>query len=77
MKKNLYVIYDCLAKETGPVFEAKNDDVSRRAADNLLSATPEKYRDSFILLFIGSVDDEGTLTPCNPVREVKKDAEII
>jgi len=75
--KNLYVIYDTIGEETGPVFESVNDGVALRAREQMLKEVPEKYQDSFQLLYIGAVNDKGILTPCNPVKEVKANAEII
>ena len=37
---NLYVIYDRVAQESGPVFEAKNDGIAVRQMRNLLSENP-------------------------------------
>lgn len=30
MRNNLYAVYDCVAEESGPLFEAKNDQVAWR-----------------------------------------------
>lgn len=57
MTMNLYVIYDTLAKESGPVFEAKNHDVAIRNVNRELRekiTNPEE----FILLHVGTIDHE-------------------
>jgi len=38
MKKNLYTIWDKVAKQCGPVFEAKNDAVAQRNFKNMLTS---------------------------------------
>ena len=32
----VYVVYDTVAKEAGPLFQAKNDDVAKRNVRNLV-----------------------------------------
>ena len=36
MKVNVYTIYDSVAKECGPIFQAKNHDVAVRAFKSLI-----------------------------------------
>ena len=53
----LYVIYDKLAEESGPVFEAKNDAVARRSFLRTWAekgAAPEEFR----LLRLGTIDHQ-------------------
>lgn len=52
---NLYVIYDKLAEESGPLFEAKNDAVARRS---MLRTWNEKQANlgEFALLRLGTID---------------------
>lgn len=64
MKVNVYTIYDVLAEECGPIFQAKNDKVACRAVDNLLiescgSAIPDMH-----VYCLGSFDNESrSFTP--------------
>lgn len=51
----VYMIFDRLAEEAGPVFEQKNDAVALRAYRKMLSnqgASPDEYQ----LLWIGTID---------------------
>lgn len=54
MKYNLYTIYDKVAQECGPLFEAKSDAVASRSARNLLQdvQSPDEFR----LLLVGYID---------------------
>ena len=40
MKVNIYTIYDVVAKECGPIYQAKNHDVAVRGFRSLISDTP-------------------------------------
>jgi hypothetical protein len=53
MKMHIYTIYDELAKEYGPLFEAKNDFVALRNFRNMKIPGP-----AFKLFKLGSVDRE-------------------
>ena len=37
MLVNIYTIYDVLAEECGPIFQAKNDKVACRACDSMIA----------------------------------------
>lgn len=56
MKTNMYVIYDRVAQEAGPIFEAKNDGVAYRSFAKLREGqeTPE----DFSLLKLGMFDHD-------------------
>ena len=54
MKYGLYTIYDKVAEETGPLFEAKSDAVASRSARNLLAEV--QAVDGFKLLRVGFTD---------------------
>lgn len=43
---NLYTIFDNVALECGPIFEAVNDGVALRSYNNLLEETKKQYPDS-------------------------------
>lgn len=66
---SLYTVYDRLAQESGPVFEAKNDAVAMRGFRKMLgdSINPEEYR----LLKIGKINHcNQELTPIYPSEEI-------
>lgn len=50
----IYTIYDLVAKEAGPLFLAKNDDVAARNYQNMLKANPGVYVDDYELRCIGT-----------------------
>lgn len=54
MIMNLYSIYDCAAKEYGPVFEAKNDKVAERKCKMEFKNVP--YVGDFELHYVGQFD---------------------
>lgn len=53
---NLYTIYDKVAEEAGPIFEAKNDGVATRAYQDLFSSRPVAHPDEFKLMLLGAID---------------------
>jgi len=57
-KMNLYVVYDKIAGECGPVFEAKNDAVARRQYNHLVSSNPGIVQEDFELMQVGVIDKE-------------------
>lgn len=61
MEKRLYVIYDRVAEESGPIFEAVNDGVALRNFRGLISRTegvsPEEYK----LFLVGTYDSKTML----------------
>lgn len=61
---NLYVMFDRLAEESGPIFEAKNDAVARRSAKFLLKdADLADYQ----LLRVGTFDHKSQALKAEPV----------
>lgn len=56
MKSNLYVIYDVLAEECGPVFQAVNDKVAARAYYGLVGPLSIAARKDYQLWLVGSID---------------------
>lgn len=56
MINQLYVIYDRVAMESGPVFEAKNDGVALRNFQKFMEGKP--YPDDFVLMHTGEIDHE-------------------
>jgi hypothetical protein len=58
MKMNLYVVFDKIAGECGPVFEAKNDAVALRQYRHLVASNPGFVQDDFELMQVGTMDKE-------------------
>lgn len=57
MISKLYVIKDLIADESGPIFQAKSDEVAMRNFNNLIkdkSVNPDEYR----LYCVGDYDNE-------------------
>nr|WAE43884.1 MAG: nonstructural protein [Microviridae sp.] len=57
MLMNLYVIYDKVSKEAGPVFSSKNDAVAHRSYNQILQSK-ELAADDFALYQLGVIDTE-------------------
>ncbi len=58
MKINVYTIYDKLARESGPLFQAKNDRVAFRQFQTQLKEIKNIQKDDFELLNIAEYDNE-------------------
>lgn len=56
MKTRLYVIYDRVAEESGPITEAKNDGVAYRGYKKFLESNEDIINDDFMLLCVGTCD---------------------
>lgn len=59
MKRRLYVIYDTIAEDSGPVFEAVNDGVARRYYDKLCAENmqdPVFKANDYQLICVGIID---------------------
>lgn len=69
-KSMLYVVFDKVAQESGPIFEAKNDGVAIRQFTQLMEKNPID-RQEFALLCLGEID-HGTneIMPTVPPREI-------
>ena len=66
---NMYVVYDRVAEESGPIFEAKNDGTAARAARDLVASAKGAKAHEFQLLKLGTIDHEkNAITPL-PVPE--------
>lgn len=72
----VYMIFDRLAEEAGPVFEQKNDAVALRAYRKMLKSQGESP-DEYQLLWIGTIDHRTVKCVINdsPV-EVVSGAEV-
>lgn len=49
----VYTIYDTVAKESGPLFYAKNIAVAQRSFNNLLKDLDEETKKEYELVYIG------------------------
>ncbi len=58
MKTNVYTIYDKLARESGPLYQAKNDAVAYRQFCTQLKEIKNINEDDFELLNIAEYDNE-------------------
>ncbi len=60
MKVNVYTIYDVVAKECGPIFQAKNHDVAVRAFKSLISENLDVHINvhDYDLYCLGEFDNE-------------------
>lgn len=63
MVYNLYTIFDSVADECGPVFQAKNYDVALRYVAEMIMKNHVKLSD-YYLCYIGTFDsDAGSILP--------------
>lgn len=68
----VYVIFDRVAQESGPLFEAKNDAVAVRQARNLIASANGARPDEFRLLYMGDIDhDTNMLSLASPPVDVE------
>ena len=82
MKVNIYTIYDTVAKECGPIFQSKNDDVAVRAFHSLLAETSNVMTTDYELYCLGEFDTEArTFVPLDDfgrlvVNDYNPDLEV-
>ena len=75
----LYVVYDRVAEESGPVFEAKNNGVAWRKYARMLNSEKDlvKYSD-YMLLCVGKVDhDLNKVEGIFPAEEVIESVALV
>lgn len=58
MLVNVYTIYDAIAEECGPIFQAKNDKAACRACDSLISEVSGTSVSDYHLWCLGSFNTE-------------------
>ena len=58
MKVNIYTIYDKVACESGPIFQAKNDGVALRCFMSLMKETPNVVPSDYDVYCLGEFDTE-------------------
>lgn len=62
MKSVIYTVFDKVAEEYGPLFEAKNNGVALRQFKRLLDTVVVENRDDYVLYSCGTFDhDAGTM----------------
>lgn len=75
MKQKLYVIFDKVAEEAGPVQCAKNDGIARRMFRQAIKDAP--FPGDFKILCIGEYDsDTVEFSIYNPPNEILDDVEV-
>lgn len=68
----LYAIKDIVAKEFGPVFQAKNDQVAVRQVNNTFKTMPPGEAEEFHLYRLGEFDQEtGIILRSNQLEPIK------
>lgn len=65
MIKQLYTIYDKVAEDSAPIFEAKNDGIALRQIKQLLTNSPVNNVNDYSLLHLGCYDSEKCITTIN------------
>ena len=58
MKVNIYTIYDKVACEAGPIFQAKNDGVALRCFMSLMKETPNVDPSDYDVYCLGEFDTD-------------------
>lgn len=58
MRLNLYTVYDSLAQEGGPVFQAPNDQVAKRNYKAILQQVSPVDAEEYQLFMVGEYDSE-------------------
>ena len=58
MKVNIYTIYDKVACEAGPIFQAKNDGVALRCFMSLMKDTPNIVPSDYDVYCLGEFDTD-------------------
>lgn len=82
MITRLYSVYDSVAQEYGPIFQAKNDDVAMRNVIQMFTDMKVNIANfySFHLYHVGDFDSElGTLKQrsANPIEEIAIDHYVL
>ncbi len=68
---NLYVVFDTIGKESGPLFHAKNDEVARRHFRILIDNNEPSWKSDFELHYVGEYCHETcTIFPTGEKRMV-------
>lgn len=70
MKHGVYVIYDKVAEESGPMFEAVNDGIALRQACNVLKPLPNTLVEDYQLVKIGEYDTKDMQIYVMPPQQI-------
>ena len=54
----MYVVFDKVAEESGPIFEAKNDAIALRKFNTMLQSEKVYDQGDYDLFYMGTVDHE-------------------
>lgn len=73
MVLGLYSIYDKVAEQYGPVWQARNDAVAVRAARKVLESVAPWDRDAYVIREVGMVDDQSGVVTGQMIRDVEFD----
>ena len=73
MNNRLYVIYDKVAEEAGPIFQAINDGIAVRQFAQTMKDVPYSIREEYVLYGIGEVDSKTLVVTGNPAYELNAD----
>jgi len=60
MKMKLYVVYDKVAEESGPIFQAKNHKVAMRQYNHLIEKEA-LVKEDYCLICVGNWDSENAM----------------
>lgn len=73
----LYVIYDKIAEESGPVFQAPNDGVAKRNYRGLLQQVAKVDQNEYRLVLVGTIET-GTsqVTALDPEVIIIEDSQL-
>lgn len=80
MITRLYSVYDSVAGEYGPLFQAKNDDVALRNVIQMFTEMKVNIASlaTFKLYHVGDFDTEsGSFVPANPNEEIAIDYAVL
>lgn len=70
MVQRLYVVYDRVAQESGPIFTAVNDGVALRNVRGLLKDVVPYDRPSYRLMYLGEYDTSTMTIDSEVPREI-------
>lgn len=72
MINGIYTIFDKVAMESGPLFEAKNDGVAQRQYSQFMETIQKQDKTEFKMLKLGSINHE-----TNQIEKLSIPEEII
>lgn len=77
MKHGIYVIYDKVAEESGPMFEAVNNGIALRMACNTLKPLPPQLCEDYQLVKIGEYDTKSMQIEIIPPEEISMEVSLM